>query len=67
MGCPARKGVVLVPPDDEESELLADCAERVWKRWQNRTNEGWCEYCGVGGNELKACGACKENKVYCPL
>ncbi|KUJ08777.1 uncharacterized protein LY89DRAFT_724788 [Mollisia scopiformis] len=47
---------------------LQACAKRVWNRWENRENEGWCEYCGVGASEkvLQRCGGCKKRKVrYC--
>lgn len=53
---------------NEHTELMDACAARVWERWQNRENEGWCDYCGVGASarSLQNCGGCKEAKVqYC--
>ena len=48
----------------EEARLKA-CAEKVWKRWQNRDKGRWCAHCGKGGKLLK-CSGCKEVKVqYC--
>jgi hypothetical protein len=52
---------------NEENEVrIRECANRAWKRWQNRKTEGWCDYCGKGGPDLMQCGACKKTKVrYC--
>ncbi len=52
-------------PDLAEEERLKACAERVWKRWQNREKEGWCAHCGKGGKLLR-CSGCKKSPVwYC--
>ncbi|KAH6694814.1 hypothetical protein BKA61DRAFT_662751 [Leptodontidium sp. MPI-SDFR-AT-0119] len=53
--------------DEPENQVrVQECAKRAWERWMNREKEGWCEYCGRGGAELKRCGACKGRKVwYC--
>lgn len=56
---------VLHATGSENERFLRGCAERAWKRWCARGREGWCEFCGRGG-ELEACGGCKEAKVrYC--
>ncbi|KAI9643010.1 hypothetical protein NHQ30_008744 [Ciborinia camelliae] len=48
-----------------DTELMRQCATRVWERWANRENAAWCDYCGVGGR-LSACSQCKTRKVwYC--
>lgn len=52
--------------DTQNRDRLKNCAQKVWDRWQNRANEGWCEYCGKGGPALKRCTGCKERTVrYC--
>ncbi|KAG4440083.1 hypothetical protein IFR05_004426 [Cadophora sp. M221] len=52
--------------EPENQVRVKECAMRAWERWMNRDKEGWCEYCGRGGVELKRCGACKGRKVwYC--
>ncbi|PVH72698.1 hypothetical protein DL98DRAFT_609842 [Cadophora sp. DSE1049] len=43
---------------------INSCAERAFHRWQNRDKEGWCDYCGRGGKELKRCSACKTKNVW---
>jgi hypothetical protein len=61
------KGATHVAPSVHTKPMEA-CARRVWKRWQNRDKEGWCDYCGVGSVErpLLVCYGCKETKVrYC--
>ena len=45
-----------------------ECAEKVWKRWNERGERGWCEHCGKPDSDgsMKNCGACKRNRVkYC--
>lgn len=32
--------------DSGQDELLKECAERVWEKWEHRDVEGWCDYCG---------------------
>lgn len=56
----------LEPGDDAALiRRLKACADRAWNRWQNRDKEGWCEYCGKGG-DLTHCTKCKKKKVrYC--
>ena len=50
----------------ENEARLRACATRVLERWQNRDIEGWCEYCGKGGNGLMRCSGCKKTNVrYC--
>jgi MYND finger len=61
------KGATHVAPS-EHTKAMESCARRVWKRWENRDKEGWCDYCGVGSLErrLLDCSACKKKKVrYC--
>lgn len=54
------------PDNTEEDSRLRACAEKVWKRWQNRDQEGWCAHCGMGGEKLMRCTGCKSAKVwYC--
>lgn len=56
---------VLPTTGSENEKVLRGCAQRAWKRWCDREKEGWCEFCGRGG-ELKACSGCKGGKVkYC--
>ncbi|KAL2068624.1 hypothetical protein VTL71DRAFT_14961 [Oculimacula yallundae] len=51
--------------EPENQIRVKECARRAWERWENKEKEGWCDYCGRGG-ELKKCGACKGRKVwYC--
>jgi hypothetical protein len=49
----------------EVKERFRVCAEKAWKRWQNREMESWCDVCGKGG-DLLDCGRCSLVKVrYC--
>jgi hypothetical protein len=66
MEIPSSEGICI--DAHKHTARLQACAKRVWERWQNRENEGWCDYCGVGSAEckLQECSACKEVKVrYC--
>ncbi|TGO23565.1 hypothetical protein BPAE_0128g00170 [Botrytis paeoniae] len=45
--------------ENQHIELMRECAKRVWDRWNDRENAGWCDYCGVGG-KLSACAECKK-------
>lgn len=49
--------------DSPHTELMRKCAKRVWDRWVNRENAGWCENCGVGG-KLSACGGCRGRQIW---
>ncbi|CAG8962200.1 hypothetical protein HYFRA_00005252 [Hymenoscyphus fraxineus] len=49
----------------ERREWQIGCAERAWKRWNEKESKPWCDFCGKGGNLMK-CGACKNSEVwYC--
>jgi len=49
--------------DDERWEV---CARKVWKRWEKRDVEFWCEYCGKPTSEEIKCAQCKDKAVtYC--
>ena len=63
----AGLGATHVAPSIHTKSMAA-CAKRVWERWENRDNEGWCDYCGVGASErpLSSCSGFKQTKVrYC--
>jgi hypothetical protein len=58
--------ICSICPTKEIEERLKACAERAWRRWLKRNEEGWCDFCGKGGQGLFRCEACKVKVVrYC--
>lgn len=51
-------------PDPVIVTRLKHCAQKVFHRWLNRFNEGWCDYCGKGGKELFRCHSCQNKQFF---
>jgi hypothetical protein len=48
----------------QNEQWLTGVAAEVFRRWQNRVQEGWCDYCGKPDTKdsMDHCGNCKKVK-----